>query len=366
MKKETGHNDRKIALFLIGCVTVVVAPFFLSSNADSLRDALRICYEKTLQASSISELIRYVLSSPVWATLFALSCAFLTPAFMAAKSDKANTRVKRYRFFEEHLVNLGYIDLDDILNYHSQFKWSEIGALAFGALFIGVTFTVEKVPDDPESFFAMYVALLVLVVSSTMLLVIGVVHINSQTPLLPIRIRFTMIDSSVVVGGLGTILTLMSATIFLSLIDTILTYSGAISFIMIYIFLQNKRVVKYEDLKEYFRISDSDWGKIQDAIFSERDAKDIEKKEKTVLYRSARDSLYPYILSVLDERIKEDASLLTYKQFETKLTAALENMQKNGLINPVDFRCLRTKALQRYELQKHITEASKYLEDERG
>ncbi len=185
-----------------------------------------------------------------------------------------------YRPYEETLLNLKRLKLEDMLEYHSQYNWGNYAAITIGMVLLSITMLViefDKIDDSNKTL--LYFALGFMSVSAVLLYYADLLHINTQTPIIPIKSRFRLIDWSVRFGSFGAMLMILSVFFFISMISLGATIFACITYVAISFFVTMTRRVPLKEFKDYFGI-DSD-KEIQD--FEEMFTRINSNKDTTVI-----------------------------------------------------------------------------------
>jgi hypothetical protein len=166
-----------------------------------------------------------------------------------------------YRPYELQTLLQGRLDLQDLLSYHAQYHWADYAAVVIGMVLLSITLLVtssQALGDVCTTI--QWFAIVFMTVASILLIYADLVHTNSQTPIIPIRQRFRLIDVSVRFGMLGTMLIILSVMFFIAMVSVSATIFCCVVYIGVlwYVFFQ--RQIPKAEFFEYFGVhSATDW-----------------------------------------------------------------------------------------------------------
>jgi len=168
---------------------------------------------------------------------------------------RSNRLIAVYRPYEERLLKLNRLSLEDLLNYHSQFNWGNYASIAIGMVLLSVTLMVLNNDALTSIELTIQSVIVVVMAIATILLTFGdLIHTNSQTPIIPIQRRFKLIDVSVQFGTFGTILLVFSVLLFTCLISLGTAVLSCITFIGVITYAYGRRRIRKENFFRYFGI----------------------------------------------------------------------------------------------------------------
>lgn len=217
--------------------------------------------------------------------------------------QKGKKTIAVYRPYEERLLKLNKLDLEDLLEYHSQFKWGDYSGIAIGMVLLSITLILINIQDLTVLEITIQSTIIVLMVIAVILLVFGdLVHTNSQTPIIPIGTRFKLISLSVQFGTLGTILLVFAVLLFTCMVSLSIVMISCFMFLAIFWYSNQLRRIPKSDFFRYFGIiNEEEWMKGGEGI-KENDKKNNlfkddpdyirswDKKSKEVFYQKMKSS----------------------------------------------------------------------------
>lgn len=170
--------------------------------------------------------------------------------------------VGTYRTYEQELLRRGDYPLQALLDYHSLYHWGDYAAVTLGMVLVSVTLiTVDGDKLTGAMLEVQLIAIFTMIAAAVLLVFADLMHTNTQTPIIPLRSRFDLIDWSVRLGTMGTLVTVLAALFFVAIIDTWLTLAGCGFFLGTMILVYSVRRLPKAELAAYFRVdlSDTAW-----------------------------------------------------------------------------------------------------------
>lgn len=177
-------------------------------------------------------------------------------AVVALQSKRARSRVVVYRHYERALLDGGHLKLEDLLNYHSQYSWGNYAAVTIGMVLLTVTLlaleadSLDAIETTIQNF-----AVFCMTAAAIMLSYADLMHTNTQTPIIPIKTRFELIDTSVRFGTLGTMITILAVLFFVAMISLPATAFACAVFVAVLLWVQSQRSIPKDELLDYFKIT---------------------------------------------------------------------------------------------------------------
>ena len=142
-----------------------------------------------------------------------------------------------------------------LMEYHAQFKWDSYAGMTVGMVLVSVTLIAIEGPGLSEVYLTVLgVAVGFMLVAAILLCIADLLHTNTQSPIVPLEKRFALIDSSVQLGTLGTMLTLFAVLLFVALISLRVTIFGCVVYLGLLWFWQSKRRIQIDEFEEAFRL----------------------------------------------------------------------------------------------------------------
>lgn len=217
-------------------------------------------------------------------------------------------RINVYRPYELKLLEQGRLDLKDVLEYHSQYHWGAYAATAVGMVLLAVTILLTSDFRLTEAqTLIQYIAIGSMTVATIILCWADLVHTNSQTPIIPIKKRFDLIDISVRFGTLGAMIMILSILFFVAMISAETTKVCCVVYVLVLTYVFRKRQPLKEEFFDYFKVYSTDGWDKKDHKFIEQNRYRKGDSEEAVPYRTAREEdkeLYrKIILSVDSDRV---------------------------------------------------------------
>jgi len=169
-----------------------------------------------------------------------------------------------YRPYEHRALQNGAMELKDLLNYHSQYHWGEYAAVTVGMVLVSVILMFDKDTVLPKvGIMVQPIVVALMTISSIALVWADLVHTNTQTPIIPINTRFKLIDMSVVLGTVGTMLMVFSVLLLIALINLEATIVSCSAFVAILVYSYRTRRVHKREFFDYFKVySEEGWEEI--------------------------------------------------------------------------------------------------------
>ncbi len=186
-----------------------------------------------------------------WIVVFGMILfSILFPVLQMGKSH-----VGVYRPYEERLLTLNRLKLDDLLGYHSQYKWSNYSGMALGMVMLCVVLIIT----NRSSLSSLQITIQNIIVAVMSLAVIflvfaDLVHTNTQTPIIPIRTRFKLISLSVQLGTFGSFLLVYTVLLFVSMISLEIAIFSSMVLIFVVSYSYRVRRIPKKDFFKYFGI----------------------------------------------------------------------------------------------------------------
>lgn len=180
-----------------------------------------------------------------------------------------------YRPYEERLLEIDRLELDDLLDYHSQFKWGDYSAIAIGMVLLSITLIVKN-SDEISSVNLTIQSVIVctMAIGVVLLVFADLVHTNAQTPIIPVDRRFDLIDISVQFGTGGTLLLVLDVLLFTSMVGIPVVIISCTAFVITMLYTARARRVPKTDFFRYFGIVDEErWA-------GKNIGKDVSRKEE--------------------------------------------------------------------------------------
>lgn len=302
------------------------------------------------------------------AAVFAILIGIVVAAATASYAGFLRDSIAKYRLFEEILIDLGIMELDDLLEYHRQYSWNTLGALTFSAIFVGISIIATSQPfaNDAEALWIIGLSTALLMLAVVAFLATDLSHLNALSPLVPIRARFKLINLSVLVGGLGSVLTSLACVIFVALIDPMLTYIGAIAFAVLQIWILILRRIPEAELKQYFRIDDDTWKTVIErtraaetqppkaAVTAGGDAVPGVAGDRSMApYRHVRDRQLAEVERIVTQRLLSDTRGHPEELGSERIDSLLQTLAANLRLQESETRILRD----RFRIHAAVTEA---------
>jgi hypothetical protein len=171
-------------------------------------------------------------------------------------------RISVYRPYEQALLDVGRLRLNDLLSYHGQFQWGTYASITVGMVLISVSMLAVNIQDLSQDMATVHaVGVLVLTVAVILLASADLVHTNSQTPIIPVSKRFDLIDVSVGFGTLGAMLTILGLLLFVSTVSLHATFVACVAFGGVSWSVERVRRIPKKEFESYFGVglSDASW-----------------------------------------------------------------------------------------------------------
>jgi len=190
---------------------------------------------------------------PYIGVMAALVAAWSTVVFTAFNQNRdSRTKVRKYRAAEESLVGSDKINVGDLIQYHSNYKWHAYGSISFSTLFIIVSVIVAGDNYSMEENVVIGLSIFLLMLSAFILAAIDLMHTNTLSPLVPIRKRFELVNMSVVLGGFAVVLQIAAVISFVALFSVPASVGGAIAFFVLNVWVTRIRAIPRDDLEDQF------------------------------------------------------------------------------------------------------------------
>ncbi len=180
-----------------------------------------------------------------------------TISFSALFGSKKQVGV--YRPYEQALLHHGKLELEDMLAYHSQYSWGNYAAVTIGMVLLSVTILAmdgDKL-SDVERVIQVF-GVICMTVAAIGLCWADLVHTNTQTPIIPVVRRFKLIDFSVQVGTMCTMVMLLAVLFFVCMISLAATIVCCVAYVVILIVVFKRRRVSKQEFFEYFNVRDAE------------------------------------------------------------------------------------------------------------
>jgi hypothetical protein len=187
-------------------------------------------------------------------------------------------KVCKYRPYEEKLLHQGKLELKDIMDYHAQYSWGNYAAVTIGMVLISVAMlAMEGNKLNPAEKVIQIFAVVCMTAAAIGLCWADLLHTNTQTPIIPVDRRFKLIDRSVQIGTMGTMIMVLAVLFFVCMIDFVATLLSCATYIAIMFVVFRDRKIDKKEFYAYFLEKAKDWPE---------DEREIGKKDK-------RAAIYP-------------------------------------------------------------------------
>lgn len=238
---------RKGLVILLLCAIVVVV---VAAGGESHQAAAVLADDPVSDVRSRS-------AWEVWASFGCVIATFVGLLGIVAAHQTAlrGSRVGTYRRYERELLRRGAFDLQALLDYHSLYHWGDYAAVTLGMVLVSVTLiAVDGDKFTGPMHVVQMTAIFTMIAAAVLLVFADLLHTNSQTPIVPPESRFRLIDWSVRLGTLGSLVTVLAALFFLVIIDTWLTVAGCGFFLGVMLLVYQVRRVQKAEVAAYFRL----------------------------------------------------------------------------------------------------------------
>ena len=170
--------------------------------------------------------------------------------------SRAHGQITVYRPYERALLDSGKLELDDLLSYHGQYTWGNYAAVTIGMVLLTVTLLALEADNlDAIETTIQNFAVFCMTAAAIMLSYADLMHTNTQTPIIPIKKRFELIDTSVRFGTLGTMITILAVLFFVAMISLPATAFSCVVFVAVLLWVQRQRSIPKDELLDYFKIT---------------------------------------------------------------------------------------------------------------
>ena len=164
-----------------------------------------------------------------------------------------------YRPYEERLLKLSRLDLEDLLNYHSQFKWGDYSGIAIGMVLLSITLIIiNSTQIGSVNLTIQSVVVGVMAIAVVFLVFADLTHTNTQTPIIPVKRRFKLIDLSVQLGTTGTLLLIFAVLLFTSMVGISVVVVSCSVFLGTMVYANYVRRIPKTQFFRYFGIVDEE------------------------------------------------------------------------------------------------------------
>lgn len=186
---------------------------------------------------------------------------------VAWHAGEDSTRVGVYRPYEQALVRMGRLKLSDMLGYHSQFQWGNYAAVTIGMVLV----TVTLIAVEEDELFAtqraiQYFAVFCMTTAAILLAYADLLHTNTQTPIVPVKTRFRMIDTSVQFGTLGAMVTLLAVLLFVAMISGVATFCACVVYVGVLLVVQHRRKIDLDEFFAYFELDEQSREQVMELV----------------------------------------------------------------------------------------------------
>ena len=149
--------------------------------------------------------------------------------------------------------------MESVVNYHAQYHWGEYASLTVGMVLVSVVLLFDEDTCMPHLGPAVQpVIVCLMTVAAILLCWADLVHTNTQTPIIPVKTRFKLIDQSVRLGTAGTMMIIFSVMAFVALISFIATLICATVFVGALVYSFRNRRIEKEEFFDYFKVYTGD------------------------------------------------------------------------------------------------------------
>lgn len=158
-----------------------------------------------------------------------------------------------YRPYEKKLLDQGILDQRLLTDYHAQYHWGDYASVCMGGVLVAVTMlAIDGQKMRPEQVKIQSVSVCVMTVAAILLTWADLVHTNTQTPIVPRDRRFKLIDLSLNLGTIGTMLMIAAILFFVAIISKIAAIISSITYVVVMILVfQRRRISKRELFAQY-------------------------------------------------------------------------------------------------------------------
>jgi hypothetical protein len=292
---NSGRGSKKIwiAASLLLPLFIVFAPRLLHSQNDA--PAVHNSTVQEVASAAHGGFLNYLTRPPTstqkWMGLIWILASLVVFALMPLLTKKVFSKeyVMVYRPYEHKLLQIGRLKLQDMKEYHGLYHWGDYGAISSSIVpLIIVTLLSAREKFDSTEIKIIAIICFLLVLSVLSLIWADLVHTNSQTPIIPIKKRFELIDLSVVFGTFGTMSLVLSTIAFLTLMNLWLVIFGSIMYVGIMAYTINKRRIPKKEFFQYFKISGTEG---QDLIkaWNSKDTKSFWDKSDAPFFQAIKE-----------------------------------------------------------------------------
>jgi hypothetical protein len=196
--------------------------------------------------------------TPADGVLASISGAVMTTIFVLFTQNRRIPHfILRYRSAEERLIEFKKMQVEEIVRYHTEFNWDVYASMSVGALIIVVSVLYEKkdVLTDQKGV-VIFLSLLFLALSATLLAIVDMFHTNTLSPLITTHKRFQLVDLTLKIGSIAIVLQICAISSFVALINVWLSFLVSAASLWLVVFFAVRRGVSLDDLKRERNLTD--------------------------------------------------------------------------------------------------------------